>query len=69
MRHKGYQAEATKCSLTFILRQGFTLILRPHFRADLRGPGNENNIKYTSQVANREGWWQKNFSNRYGRYE
>ena len=33
------------------------------------GPGNENNIKYTSQVANREGWWQKNFSNRYGRYE
>ena len=45
MRHKGYQAEATKCSLTFILRQGFTLILRLHFRADLRGPGNENNIK------------------------
>ena len=33
------------------------------------GPGNENNLKFTSKVANNESWWQRNFSNRYGRYE
>ncbi len=33
------------------------------------GPGNENNIKFTSKVAVNESWFQRNFSNRYGRYE
>ena len=33
------------------------------------GFSNENNLKFTSKVANRESWWQRNFSNRYGRYE
>lgn len=33
------------------------------------GPGNENNLKFTSRVARRENWWQRNISNRYGRYE
>ena len=33
------------------------------------GPGNEHNLKFVSKVANRESWWQRNWSNRYGRYE
>ncbi len=33
------------------------------------GPGNENNLKFTSKVAKTESWYQRNFSNRYGRYE
>uniref|UniRef100_UPI0006B6387B hypothetical protein n=1 Tax=Marinagarivorans algicola TaxID=1513270 RepID=UPI0006B6387B len=33
------------------------------------GPGNENNLKFTSQVSRRESWFQRTFSNRYGRYE
>ncbi|NHN38976.1 hypothetical protein G8764_16830 [Pseudomaricurvus alcaniphilus] len=33
------------------------------------GPGNEHNLKYTSKVARRENWWQREISNRYGRYE
>ena len=34
-----------------------------------KGPGNGDNFKYTSKVAIKESWYQKNFSNRYGRYE
>jgi hypothetical protein len=33
------------------------------------GPGNESNIKLTSKIASEESWWQKNWSNRYGKYE
>ena len=34
-----------------------------------QGKGNENNIKYTSKVAINENWWQRNWTNRYGRNE
>ena len=33
------------------------------------GEGNENNLKFTSRIATKENWWQRNVSNRYGRYE
>jgi hypothetical protein len=33
------------------------------------GEGNEGNLKFTSKVAWNESWWQRNWSNRYGRYE
>lgn len=33
------------------------------------GEGNENNIKFTSKVALKKSWYQKTWSNRYGRYE
>jgi len=33
------------------------------------GEGNENNIKFTSRVADPESFYQRNWSNRYGRYE
>ena len=33
------------------------------------GPGNEHNLKFVSKVADRESWWQRVWSNRYGRYE
>ncbi len=33
------------------------------------GPGNKGNLKFTSKVADSETWYQRNFSNRYGRYE
>jgi RHS repeat-associated protein len=34
-----------------------------------QGIGNESNIKFVSKGAAVESWWQKNVSNRYGRYE
>jgi RHS repeat-associated protein len=33
------------------------------------GEGNKKNLKYTSRVAEQESWWQRNVSNRYGKYE
>ena len=33
------------------------------------GPGNGHNLKFVSKVARTESWWQRVWSNRYGRYE
>ena len=33
------------------------------------GPGNAHNLKFVSKVARNESWWQRVWSNRYGRYE
>jgi hypothetical protein len=48
---------------------GFKKVSESETAFHRNGPGNENNLKFTSLVSRRENWFQRTFSNRYGRYE